>query len=71
MLEGDIVKWIGFPGADPQGVKITAPACKSTGIVIKIYEATVVSGRRLDVLWADGSIGKMLYPETIEVVNED
>ncbi len=64
---GDIVKWIGFPGADARGVRLTGPDC--TGIVLKIYESGVYKFR-VDVQWADGSFGSQLYPETIEVMRE-
>ena len=67
MRVGDIVKWIGFPGADEEGVRITGPAC--SGIVLKIHEHGVYKFR-VDVQWADGMFGERLYPETIEVIDE-
>ena len=67
MKVGDIVRWVGFPGADKVGVRVTGPDC--TGIIIKIYESGVYN-HRLDVQWGDGSFGDCLYPQTIEVVDE-
>lgn len=67
MRVGDIVKWIGFPGASPGGVRVTGPSC--TGIVVKIHEGGW-SKYRIDVQWGDGTFGNMLYPQTIEVVRE-
>lgn len=67
MRVGDIVRWIGFPGATPRGVSATGPTC--TGIIIKIHEGGW-SKYRIDVQWGDGTFGSMLYPQTIEVVRE-
>ena len=52
MRVGDIVKWIGFPGASPGGVRVTGPSC--TGIVVKIHEGGW-SKYRIDVQWGDGT----------------
>tara|TARA_E500000331_G_C17010727_1_gene606274 strand:+ start:35 stop:241 length:207 start_codon:yes stop_codon:yes gene_type:complete len=68
MIPGDLVRWIGFPGADKQGVKITGPSCKF-GLIIKLYSPQSGSGTRVDVAWGDGTFGTKLYPQTIEVVN--
>lgn len=67
MKVGDIVQWVGFPGADTKGVQITGPTC--SGIVVKIYESGVYKFR-VDVQWGDGTFGDCLYPQTIEVVDE-
>ena len=67
MKVGDIVKWIGFPGADHHGVAVTGPSC--TGIIVRIYEAGVYKFK-VDVQWADHTFGDCLYPQTIEVINE-
>lgn len=67
MKVGDIVRWIGFPGASKGGIRMTGPDC--TGIVLKIYQSGVYK-YRVDVQWGDGSFGDALYSETIEVVNE-
>ena len=74
MEVGDIVRWTGFPGASSEGVKMTGPSC--TGIIVKIYsnqeddETAYVGGTRIDVVWADGTLGDMLYPQTVEVIIE-
>ena len=60
MKVGDIVTWIGFPGADKHGVAVTGPSC--TGIIVKIYERGVYNFR-VDVQWADGTFGDRLYPQ--------
>ena len=65
MKVGDIVQWIGFPGATAEGVKITDPG--GTGIIVQIYE-TGVYKFRIDVLWRDGTFGNFLYPQTLEVI---
>ena len=67
MRVGDIVKWIGFPGASAGGVRATGPDC--TGIIVKIHEGGW-SKYRIDVQWGDGTFGSMLYSQTIEVVRE-
>ncbi len=65
MREGDLVKWIGFPGADKKGIRATGPNC--LGLIIK---RVVIDGyRRYNVAWSDGSIGSLLYEQTLEVVN--
>jgi len=69
MKVGDLVKWIGFPGADPEGIKITGPSV--VGIVIRARRAPTMSPMTsVDVAWSDGTIGRKLYPQTLEVVNE-
>ena len=43
------------------------------GIIIKKTRDPVLhpaSNKRIDVLWADGTIGSKLYQETIEVISE-
>ena len=66
MKLGDLVKWIGFPGS-------TISIEEKYGIIIKKTSDPVLhpaSNKRLDVLWANGTIGKRLYQETIEVISE-
>jgi|TARA_R110000823_G_C15951164_1_gene501768 hypothetical protein len=65
MKKGDLVKWIGFPGAS------TKPATKY-GIVIKTIRSRVFGDteQRIDVLWGDGRIGRRLYQETMELISE-
>ncbi len=70
MKVGDLVHWIGFPGASPEGVKITGPSAKF-GLIIEVYSPYSGGGTRVDVAWSDGSFGTKLYPQTIEVVDED
>ncbi len=69
MAVGDIVKWIGFPGAS---ISPTLTGPKQLGVIIKIYDENAFydSNQRVDVMWASGNIGEKLYPQTIEVVNE-
>jgi len=68
MKVGDLVRWIGFPGADAKGVRATGP--NSIGIIVQVYNVSNQLGRahRVDVMWADGSKGDKLYPQTVEVV---
>ena len=63
MKLGDLVKWIGFPGA-------TIPIEEKYGIVIKKIHTHPASSDRLNVLWGDGTIGRNIYQETIEVISE-
>jgi hypothetical protein len=59
---GDLVKWIGFPGA-------TILVDEKYGIIIrKLYTHLPESSDRIDVLWGGGKIGKALYAETIETI---
>lgn len=69
MKVGDLVKWIGFPGACPKGIKATGP--DSVGIVVQVYNIANQLGHahRVDVMWCDGSRGNKLYPQTVEVVS--
>ena len=65
---GDVVKWIGFPGASLPPEK-TGPSC--VGIVVTLHHFGIKGDDvRADVSWGDGSFGNMLYPQTIEVVSE-
>ena len=65
MKVGDLVKWIGFPGAS-LSAELTGP--KEFGIIISIDEFSA-QDTRINVAWGDGSFGCLLYPGTIEVVN--
>ena len=67
MKVGSLVKWIGFPGACEEGVKVTGPK-HPVGIVIKVYK--IQKTTRVDVAWGDKTIGTLLYPSTIEVLSE-
>jgi hypothetical protein len=66
MKVGDLVKWVGFPGA-------TIKFKEKYGIIISKKSRGIYDQKSdyLDVLWDNGRIGKMLYPQTIEVVSED
>ena len=64
LVVGDLVKWVGFPGASLPP-EITGPV--EYGLVCKLYRDN--SGNtRVDVHWGDGTIGHSLYANTIEVV---
>lgn len=66
MKPGSLVKWIGFPGATKEPEEMY-------GIVLSMTifnKAAYNEDRRLTILWSNGKIGKSLYPETIEVINE-
>ena len=63
---GDLVKWIGYPGASHVENLITGPI--TAGIIIAKYQGSFEL-YRYDVAWGDGSIGSMLYEETIEVIS--
>jgi len=64
MKVGDLVKWIGFPGAS-QLPEETGPA--SPGIVIEL-SIDLSGNKRVTVLWPDQTIGKNLYEQTLETV---
>ena len=74
MQVGDLVKWIGFPGANVGGINATGPG-DCFGIIVKIQEidnnlSFELKPIRLDVLWSKGIIGRGLYPQTVELVVE-
>ena len=72
MKVGDLVQWIGFPGADKKGIEITGPNITGVIIFIKVDPASFVpNSKRIDVAWGNGTYGKWLYPETLKVVNEN
>lgn len=66
MKVGNLVKWIGYPGG-------TVAPERAIGMIISVY----VLGRynsgdqRVDVMWGKGSIGKALYPQTVEAISEN
>ncbi|MDB4337621.1 hypothetical protein OAA09_01225 [bacterium] len=69
MTIGDLVKWIGFPGANPGGVVLTGPSV--TGIIVEKWVMPASAGVYLyDVVWADGTLGNRLYPQCLQVVNK-
>ena len=71
MSVGDLVRWIGFPGASsPDNI-----LGKGQGIVIIVAQRPDhivwphdVDSARFDVLWKDGTIGHNLYAETMEKI---
>jgi len=68
MSVGDLVKWIGFPGANVHP-STTGPT--SLGIVIKVWNSPYNGqDKRINVMWGNGTLGKGLYPQTVEVVSE-
>jgi len=66
---GDLVKWIGFPGATTSPEK-TGPT--ALGIIIAINKTKILmhTAEKIDVAWGDGTIGRNLYPGTITVINK-
>lgn len=74
MKIGDIVRWLGFPGANAGGISATGPGLFCYGIIVKVKYLKKSSSQpkpdRIDVMWSKGSIGKNLYPQTVEVINE-
>ena len=67
MKLGDLVKWIGFPGA-------TIPIEEKYGIVIKKTRDPVLhpaSNKRVDVLWADGTIGNKYQYQLLITQNKN
>ena len=67
MKVGDLVKWIGFPGAT-LSPELTGP--KATGMIVRIDHDGFGQQERVDVAWGDGTMGNWLYPETIDAFTE-
>ena len=66
MKLGDLVKWIGFPGASgPRGI-----LDKGFGIGIIVAAYDIDGLERYDIAWHDGRIGTRIYPQCLEVVSE-
>ena len=65
MQPGDLVKWVGFPGATIE------PAEKYGIIISKMYMHNPGNTDRINVLWGCGKIGKHLYQETVEVISDN
>ena len=65
MKVGDVVKWIGFPGAT-MAPKFSGPS--TIGIVVEVI-CYRPRGLRVSVSWGDGTMGENLYAETLEVIN--
>jgi len=64
MKTGDLVRWVGYPGQSMPS-KFTGPEC--IGIITKIIDK--ISPSRVEVLWGDGTYGRLLYRETLELIN--
>ena len=62
---GDLVKWIGFPGASLPPEK-TGP--ELSGLVVLVHRT--YGEIRYDVAWGDGRMGWRLYEGTIELVQK-
>ena len=69
MEVGDVVKWIGYPGAT-LGMARKSPYWGNVGIIVD-RRGTLYSGGRVDVAWSDGTFGQNLYTETLEVIYAD
>ena len=67
MKVGDLVRWIGFPGAT-LGPELSGPS--AAGMIVRVFGEGYSDQERIDVAWGDGTIGTWLYPETIEVISE-
>ena len=66
MKIGDAVRFIGFSGYWT-GHKLDNPI----GLVLRVYRLHRTElGLRVNVLWPSGKIGKALFEETLEVINE-
>ena len=66
MKVGDLVRWIGYPGATSPVNSLGGG--EGIGIVLEVGIRTPMTPKRYDVLWSDGSIGRNLYAQTIEEV---
>ena len=68
MKVGDLVRWIGFPGAT---VHPNTSGPTSIGMIVNVWNSTYNDyDKRIDVLWGEGKVGRGLYPQTLEVINE-
>ena len=64
MKVGDLVKWVGFPGASQPPEK-TGPS--TPGIVLEV-SIDMSGNKRATVLWPDQTIGRNLYEQTLETI---
>ena len=68
MKVGDLVRWIGFPGATVRP-ETTGPT--GVGLIVNIWVSDYNDhDKRIDVMWGPGNIGKGIYPQTVEVISE-
>lgn len=63
MKIGDLVKWLGFPGATVHAMEPE----NTIGIIIS-RQYCHDGEYRWDVLWKDGTIGYRLYSQTIGLI---
>tara|TARA_Y100000034_G_C6886549_1_gene407132 strand:+ start:2068 stop:2271 length:204 start_codon:yes stop_codon:yes gene_type:complete len=65
MKVGDAVRFIGFEDhRDPNH------DYSLVGIIVQWVICDVHADKRFNVAWPDGTFGRWLYPETLEVVSE-
>ena len=66
MKPGDLVMWIGFPGATISPDR-TGPTC--VGMIVKVWRSAYNDhDKRVDVIWGSGKLARGLYPQTLEVI---
>ena len=66
MKIGDAVRFIGFENhRDPNH------DYSSVGIIIGWVICDVHADKRFSVAWPNGTFGRWLYPETLEVISEN
>jgi hypothetical protein len=64
MKIGDAVRFIGFEGhKDPNH------DYSLVGIIVEWVICDVHADKRFNVAWPDGTFGRWLYPETLEVIS--
>ena len=68
MKLGDLVRWIGFPGASPNFDEKHAEAI-GVGLIVKVRQ--IGGSDRFDVVWSDGSLGTRIYPQCLELLDEN
>tara|TARA_A100001011_G_C13944763_1_gene688663 strand:+ start:266 stop:469 length:204 start_codon:yes stop_codon:yes gene_type:complete len=65
MKVGDLVRWIGFPGASPPDGRSDVVG---VGIIVKVRRIGLED--RYDVSWSDGSLGTRVYAQCLELFYE-
>ena len=65
MKVGDVVMFVGFPGA--RVARTDRLGLNPIGIILHVHKYLEFESR-YDILWPDGSVGKRLYEETIELI---
>ena len=69
MKVGDLVRWIGFPGASIPPDK-TGPTALGIIVDLKKNKILMRTPEKLDVAWGDGTFGQNLYPQTVEIISK-